>query len=95
MKPVWLELRKSQLDAIILDATIGEIEDDRRIFDHNSLPMIRLMLNTFKRYGVLKEGAYVLLTHMARTLHPSHDEVNKALAAECITPAYDGLYICL
>lgn len=95
LKPTWLELRKARLDAIVFDATIGEIEDDRRIFDHNSLPMIRLMLSTFRRYNVLKEDAYVLLTHMARTLHPHHDEVKKALASQRIIPAYDGLIISL
>lgn len=93
LKSTWLELCKEKLDAIILDATIGEIVGDRRIFDHNSLPMIRIMLDTFKKQGVLNQNSYILLTHMARTLHPSHEEIELNLCKEGIIPAYDGLCI--
>ena len=58
------------LDGIVFDATIGDGHDgDWRVFEHNSVDMIRLMLKTLLRTGRLKAGAPVFLTHMARTLH--------------------------
>ncbi len=62
---------KKVLDAAVFDATIGDdCDGDWRIFEHNSIDMIRLMLKSMHRMGRLREDAPVFLTHMARTLHP-------------------------
>ena len=61
---------KRVLDSIVFDAIIGDGHDgDFRIFEHNSIDMVRLMLKTLLKTGRLREGAPVYLTHMARTLH--------------------------
>ena len=82
---------KGALDAIVIDCTIGDgHEGDYRIFEHNSLPMIRMMARTWLDTGFLKRGAPIFLTHMARTLHPDQ----KTLAASIETPfvaCYDGM----
>ena len=50
------------LDAAIFDATIGDgHEGDYRVFEHNSLDMVRLMTATMLKTGRLKEGAPVFL----------------------------------
>ena len=59
------------LDAAVFDATIGDgFEGDYRVFEHNSIDMIRLMLKTMHKTGRLAPDAPVYLTHLARTLHP-------------------------
>lgn len=98
----WHGLLNYELDAAIFDATIGDpYPGDFRIFEHNSLDMVRLMLKTMRapmaagnpatRYihRVLKPEAPVFITHLARTLHPPQEELAKSLEGEFIV-AYDG-----
>jgi len=91
----WRYLQKKKLDAIIWDATVGERKGDYRIFEHNDLTMIRHMNKTLARKKVLKPDAKIILTHMARTLHPSHEELEKKLLPEGLIPAYDGMSVVL
>lgn len=62
----------------------------RRCFEHNSVEMLRVMLKTMLATGVLKTGAPVFMTHLARTLHPSHDVLVARMEPPFIV-AYDGL----
>lgn len=79
------------LDAIIVDATIGDgHEGDDRIFEHNSLPMIRMMAETLHAAGILKPDAPICLTHLARTLHGSQAELERANPAPYVV-CKDGL----
>ncbi len=91
----WRYLQKKKLDAVIWDATIGEGMGDARIFDHNDLTMIRHMNQTLARKKMLKPDAKIILTHMARTLHPSHEQLEKRLLPESLIPAYDGMSVVL
>ena len=65
----WHGLQEFRLDGVVFDATIGDLHScDYRIFEHNSLDMIRLMLQTMRAprsagkllngniHPVLKEG---------------------------------------
>lgn len=82
-----------QLDGMAIDATIGDgHEGDYRIFEHNSLPMIRIMVDTMKKTGLLKPEAKVYLTHMARTLHGSQKALEQA-AAEPYAVCFDGMEV--
>ena len=81
----WLLYREAQLirehplDALVIDATIGDgREGDYRVFEHNSLPMVRIMEASMRKTGMLKEGAPVFLTHLARTLHGTQSELEAA-----------------
>ena len=98
----WHGLLNYELDAAIFDATIGDpYPGDYRVFEHNNLDMVRLMLKTMrcpmfadkpafgKIHGVIKPDAPVFITHLARTLHPAQDELVKSLEGEFVV-AYDG-----
>ena len=87
----WKVLRGWKLDALIIDATIGDgHEGDHRIFEHNSLPMIRIMVETMKKTEVLTPDTPVILTHLARTLHPDQKTLEQSLKEPFIV-AYDGM----
>ena len=91
----WNHLRKKRLDAIIWDATCGEGEGDPRIFSHNDLTMIRHMNASLLKGKILKPDAKIILTHIARKLHPAHEVLEKRLLPEGLIPAYDGMSVVL
>ena len=91
----WRHLQRKKLDALIWDATIGERKGDYRVFEHNDLTMIRHMNQTLKNRTIIKPDAKIILTHMARTLHPAHNELEKTLLPEGLIPAYDGMPVVL
>ncbi|MBR3928122.1 MAG: hypothetical protein IKJ65_03875 [Clostridia bacterium] len=82
------------LDAAIFDGTVGDqLPNDWRVFEHNTLPMVRNMKKALVGAGLLKEKAPVIVTHLARTLHPDQktlEENEKKLRDELII-AYDGM----
>ena len=79
------------LDGMAIDATIGDGHaGDYRIFEHNSLPMIRIMVETMTKTGLLKPEAPVFLTHMARTLHGTQKEVESGVNAPFVV-CFDGM----
>ena len=66
------------LDAAVFDGTVGDdFPDDWRVFEHNTLPMVRSMRRALVKAGLLKENAPVIVTHLARTLHPDHETLLK------------------
>lgn len=78
------------LHAAVFDATIGDgFDGDYRIFEHNSIDMVRLMVKTLLKQNRLAEDAPVFLTHMARTLHGSQKEIEAKLGKPLIA-AFDG-----
>lgn len=79
------------LTGMAIDATIGDGHaGDYRIFEHNSLPMIRIMTETMKKTGLLAPEAKVFLTHMARTLHGTQQEIEDSLSAPFVA-CFDGM----
>ncbi len=93
LKSTWVRLRKTHLDAVVWDATCGETRGDWRIFEHNSVDMIRLMRHALLKQGVLLPHAQIFLTHMARTLCAPHDDMAERLVPEGLVPAYDGMAV--
>jgi len=86
----WRTLLGCRLDAWIVDATIGDgHRGDIRIFEHNSLEMVRIMTRTLRQQKVLKPHAPVILTHLARTLHPEPIQLAAKLRPPFVA-AYDG-----
>ncbi len=82
---------KKLLHAAVFDATIGDgFDGDYRIFGHNSIDMVRLMVATLRKQGWLAEAAPVYLTHMARTLHGTQAEIEARMEAPLIA-CYDGM----
>ena len=84
-------MKGMNLSGMAIDATIGDGHaGDYRIFEHNSLPMIRIMTETMKKTGLLALEAKVFLTHMARTLHGTQKEV-EAGVSEPFVVCFDGM----
>ena len=55
--------------------------------------MIEIMLETMRaQHGPAEDAAYYT-SHMARTLHGTHEELTRQLAHLGVTPAYDGMKI--
>ena len=86
-------MRKAQFDLMVLDCTVGDYVGDFRLGEHNSMPMIRLMLPSFATTKITTEKTQIYLSHIAPSLHKPHAET-EAIAGEmgCIL-AYDGLKI--
>ncbi len=71
-------------------------EDDFRIYAHSSVATVAQtvrVLTATKRY-LPPLGRKVYLTHMARTLHGTHAEIEKTAPAP-LCPAFDGLELVL
>lgn len=84
-------LHNKNLDLMILDATVGDYEGDYRLAEHNSIPMIRLMLSSLKTNKTVCENTMIFLSHIAPSLHKSHGETVKIANSFGAKVAYDGL----
>ena len=89
----YYALKNAKLDFLVLDCTCGDYEGDYRIGEHNSIPMIRLMLPSLKKWGTIAENTQVFVSHLAPSLHKSHEETVEILQKDTICVAYDGLSI--
>ena len=84
-------MRKAKFDLMVLDCTVGDYVGDFRLGEHNSIPMIRLMLPSFATTSVITDKTQIFLSHIAPSLHAPHEETEKiARDMGCIL-AYDGL----
>lgn len=90
----WNIIRDQAVNTVVLELTCGETApDDWRIFEHNTLDMLVLMLKMFRKYDRFAPDVKFYVTHMARTLHTDHETLKETLAPLGVTPAYDGLSI--
>lgn len=92
LRPSWEEMKKHKFDVMVLDCTVGDSED-WRIFEHNTIPMLRHMTGEIRNRGMLSENGMIVASHLARTLHVSHAETEKILKEFGVTAAYDGFKI--
>ena len=77
---------EKHINLAVLDATIGEVPGDFRIFEHNNLEMVRQMKLTLN-----KHVDKFIISHMARTLHTDHSELCLLMQKDEILVAKDGL----
>lgn len=94
LRPTWNEMLKYKYDMIVLDCTVGD-QDDWRLFEHNTIPMIRTMTKEILQKNLLTENGVVVASHFARTLHKSHEETAQILKEINVLSAYDGLKLIL
>lgn len=87
----WNTIRHMKMDAMVLECTIGDMKGDYRIFEHTSIPMLEIMLDTIRSKGYCGENARIYVSHMARTLHGTQKELEERLAPLNVIPAYDGM----
>lgn len=81
-------IKKNGIDLAIIDATVGYIKGDYRIFEHNNLNMVLEIKDSLQKY--VKRW---LISHMARTLHTSHNELVESMKPHGIEVAFDGYEI--
>ena len=87
----YLFLKNAKLSLAVLDCTTGDYLGDFRMGEHNSIPMIRLMLPSLKTIKAIDDETKIFLSHLAPSLHKSHEEtvlIAKEIGADV---AYDGL----
>lgn len=90
----WLLIKKAKPNAMIFEATLGDkFPGDDRIFGHTSIPMIEIMMQTVRAQHGTADDCRYYTTHMARTLHGTHEETAAVLAPMGVVPAYDGMVI--
>lgn len=79
-------IREKCPDLAVLDATIGHVDGDYRIFEHNNLNMVLEMQKTLAPF--VKQFC---ISHMARTLHTDQKTLTEMMAKHHILTAYDGM----
>lgn len=79
-------IKASGVDFAVFDCTVGNVLGDFRIFEHNNINMVLEMKSTLAPYI----GRFCI-SHMARTLHASHEELSEQMKKYGIEVAYDGL----
>ncbi len=90
----WNVIKTKAVNAMVLECTCGTTaRNDWRIFEHNTLEMLELMLVTFHKYDYFAEDIKYYASHLARTLHEDHAATAATLSAMGVTMAYDGLCI--
>lgn len=92
LRPSWEIMKKHKFDIMVFDCTVGDRED-WRLFEHNTIPMLRYMINGVKEQKMLKTDGKFIASHFAKTLHGSHTETEKILKEIGVSAAYDGLKI--
>ena len=92
LRPTWHEMKKHRFDVMVLECTVGD-SHDWRIFEHNTIPMLRMIKEEIDVQKLVKEGGKVFASHMARTLHESHAKTSEILEEIGVIAAYDGLEI--
>ncbi|MBQ9117877.1 MAG: MBL fold metallo-hydrolase [Clostridia bacterium] len=84
----WRKIVEYRPDFAVLDGTIGFVDGDERIFEHNDLHMVLEMKKTLSPF--VKRFC---ISHLARTLHPSQKQTEESLKDENVLVAYDGMEI--
>lgn len=86
-------LMKNPCDLAVLDCTLGRIRGDYRVFEHNTIFMLEIMVETLRNAKMVKPDGLIYGTHLAKDLHEPQDKVEADLASFGMHAAYDGLEI--
>lgn len=87
----WCEMKRYKYDLIVLDGTLGEGIGDYRIFEHNNIRMVCEMAETMRKCGMLKENGKIVISHISKYAHKSHEELKEYMSNFNIEVAYDGM----
>lgn len=78
-------------DMFIFDATVGDYLGDYRLGEHNSIPMIRMLIPSMKTLNIIDENTRLVLSHLAVCLHKPYTETYEITKNDNLTVAFDGL----
>ena len=88
-------LRDQRLSVAVFDCTVGDYVGDFRLAEHNSIPMLRLMLPSLMTIGAITPQTQIYFSHLAPSLHKSHDETVVIVQHMGANVAFDGLQVTL
>lgn len=91
MAEAWGTMRGYTFDAMVFDVTVGDLPGNYRIGTHNTIPMMRLLLEAFRENNVITPETKLIADHLSRTLHPGQAETEAIFAQMGMIAAYDGL----
>jgi len=91
LNDTYYHMKNAGLALAVLDATCGDYEGDFRIAEHNTIPMIRMMLPSLRTVGIINDKTEIYLSHLAPSLHKPHDETVEIVGPMGVKVAYDGL----
>lgn len=92
LRPTWEKMLEYKFDLMVFDCTVGD-SDDWRLFEHNTIPMLRTIMKEVHEKELIAKGGSVVASHLARTLHVSHEETAKILEKLGMLTAFDGMNI--
>ena len=92
LKPSWMRMCEEKYDIMVLEVTVGEINDGR-IFEHNSIPMCRDMVQQIRSKNLLASDGRIIASHLAKGLIPPHKEAEKIFGSFGVETAYDSMKI--
>ena len=90
LRPTWNKMLEYKFDAMVFDCTVGD-SDDWRLFEHNTIPMLRTMIKEIRAKELIKDGGVAIASHLARTLHKGHEETVEILKKLDMQTAFDGM----
>ncbi len=90
LRPSWEEMKKHTFDLMVFDCTVGD-SSDWRLFEHNTIPMLRMIIEAVRSEKLSAENGILAASHLARTLHTSHEETEKILSKIGLITAFDGM----
>ncbi len=93
LNKTYYHLHNAHLSMAVLDCTSGDYEGDYRAGEHNSIPMLRVMLPALKSFGITDNSTKIYFSYLAPSLHKSHDETEKIAHTLGAFVAYDGLCV--
>lgn len=93
LSPTYYHLCQAKLDMAVFDCTTGDYVGDYRMAEHNSIPMLRLMLPSLEAFGVIDGNTKVYFSHLAPSLHESHHKTVEIARGMNADVAYDGLSV--
>ncbi|MBQ7517851.1 MAG: MBL fold metallo-hydrolase [Bacteroidales bacterium] len=85
--------KRLPLAGFIMEATVGmNGEENFRLFSHSCVETVLHTVRVLWKNGTFPQDRPAYLTHLARTLHPSQEELDKTLPYP-LKAAYDGLEV--
>lgn len=84
-------MKEKEYDVFVFDATVGDYVGDYRMGEHNSIPMIRLMVESMKTLNIVNKDTKLVLTHLAMCLHKSFAETEGLVEKDGFIVAFDGM----
>lgn len=83
------------LDAMILDATSGEVQPVFGFCTHNSVAALKLIIQALRINGMIEDNALLIADHFAKGLHGSVEETEQVFRTLGMIAAYDGMKLTL